>query len=97
MNHYTYSQSISSYSISALNYLAAVITDGNLEEANHTMDNILSRANVNPTETTVPLPMLIPKIYLLLREGDNMTAAKLIKNQRNVFTINLGTSVKELN
>lgn len=45
----------------------------------------------------MPLPLLVAKVYLLLREGDNLSASRLLKNRRNLFTINLGSSVKEVN
>lgn len=95
MNHYTYHEWMSSYSISALNYLSAVITEGNLDEAAHTMDHIITHTSTQLTEY-MPLPLLVAKVYLLLREGDNLTAARLLKNKRNLFTVNLGCSVREV-
>lgn len=45
MNQFTYYEWMSSYSISALNYLSAVITEGNLGEAAHTIEHIFTHTS----------------------------------------------------
>ncbi len=49
MNQYTYYEWLSPYTINALNYLSAVITEGNMDEANHTMDHIMAHTSSSLT------------------------------------------------